>query len=226
VTFSYLHLDGRNDDSLPSPTIDGDDVTFDHDDVTNDHMGGLHDGDGICFDLGDATGQYGIAHAARITHDRIHDCGTSDNHNHGIYVAGSVGAVISDNWIYDNADRGVQLYPDAQGTVVENNVIEGNGEGVIFSGDATHASSNNVVIHNVILNSTIRHNVEYWWPGPVGTGNVVKDNCIYGGDEGNILRPAKGYSLLGNLIVRPQFEGDSPMSPIKSKTACAAFAPR
>ena len=44
--------------------------------------------------------------------------------------------MIRDNWIYDNADRGVQLYPDADGTVVTGNVIDGNGEGVIFGGVA------------------------------------------------------------------------------------------
>jgi parallel beta-helix repeat protein len=226
VTFTYLHLDGLNANFLPSPTIDGNNVTFSYDDVTNDHMGGLHDGDGICFDIGDATGQYGFAHATRIVHDQIHDCGTSDNHNHGIYVAGSFDAVIADNWIYDNADRGVQLYPDAQGTLVENNIIEGNGEGVIVSGDTTQASSNNTVTHNVIIDSRIRHNVEYWWPGPIGTNNIVADNCIYGGHEGNILAPAVGYTITDNLIVQPQFATADPTSPIKPNTACAAFAPK
>lgn len=134
--------------------------------------------------------------------------------------------MIADNWIYDNADRGVQLYPDAQGTLVENNIIEGNGEGVIFSGDTTQASSHNVVIHNVIIDSRIRHNVEYWWPGPVGSDNIVEDNCIYGGHEGNILEPATGYTITDNLIVEPQFETSSPTSPIKPNTACAAFAPK
>ncbi|HEY5294077.1 MAG TPA: right-handed parallel beta-helix repeat-containing protein [Gaiellaceae bacterium] len=226
VVVTHLQLDGRNDNLLPSPTIDGDHVTFSYDSVTNNKMGGLHDGDGICFDLGDSTGHYGYAYGTRIVHDRIHDCGTSDNHNHGIYVAGSYNAVITDNWIYDNGDRGIQLYPDAHNTLIERNIIAGNGEGVIFSGDETHASSGNILIHNVIVGSTIRHNVEYWWPGPVGTNNVVKENCIYGGHTGNILQPSIGYSIVGNLIVAPKFVAGAQLTGIKPKTACAAFAPR
>ena len=57
----------------------------------------------------------------------------ANNHEHGIYVEASDGAQIVDNWIYDNADRGVQLFPDAQGTYVARNVIDRNGQGVIFS---------------------------------------------------------------------------------------------
>lgn len=226
ITVTRLSLDGRNDHLLPSPTVDGDHVTFSYVDVTNDKMGGLHDGDGICFDLGDSTGQYGYAYDTRIVHSRIHDCGTSDNHNHGIYVAGSYGATIADNWIYDNGDRGIQLYPDAHNTLIERNVIAGNGEGVIFSGDETHASSGNVLIHNVIVGSRIRHNVEYWWPGPVGTDNVIKENCIYGGAEGNILEPQIGYTAVDNLIVAPRFlSASDPTSAIRPKTVCASYAP-
>ena len=73
-----------------------------------------------------------------IEHNRIHDCGVlpATNLDHGIYVAEADHTVIRRNLIYDNADRGVQLYPDADGTVVTGNVIDGNGEGVIFGGDS------------------------------------------------------------------------------------------
>ena len=72
-----------------------------------------------------------------IERNRIHNCGQlpPTNHHHGIYVEASDGARITDNWIYDNADRGIQLFPDAQGTYVARNVIDGNGQGVIFSRD-------------------------------------------------------------------------------------------
>ena len=85
-----------------------------------------------------------------IERNRIHNCGElpATNHHHGIYVEASDGARITDNWIYDNADRGVQLFPDAQGTYVARNVIDGNGQGIIFS----RKSANNVVEHNVISN--------------------------------------------------------------------------
>ena len=50
-----------------------------------------------------------------IEHNRIHDCGElpATNFDHGVYVAEARDTVIRDNWIYSNADRGVQLYPDA-----------------------------------------------------------------------------------------------------------------
>jgi parallel beta-helix repeat protein len=226
TTVTHLQLDGRNDHLLPSPTVNADHATFTYVAVTNHHMGGQNDGDGICFNLGDSTGQYGIAHYTRIAHSRIFSCGGSDNHNHGIYVEGADHTTIVDNWIYDNGDRGVQLYPDAQNTLIEYNIIAGNGEGVIFSGDETHASSNNVLQYNTIVDSTIRDNVEYWWPGPVGTGNVVAHNCIFGGRKGNILQAQIGYTATDNLIVAPAFTSSSQPSGIKPGTRCAAFAPR
>lgn len=225
VTVTHIHLDGQNSNFLPSPTVDGDHDSFTYDDVTNDHMGGHSDGDGICFDIGDGSGEYGYAHYTLIEYDAIHDCGTSDNHNHGIYVNGSYYATIVRNWIWNNADRGIQLYPDAQHTVIEQNIIDGNGEGVIFSGDLTHASSNNLVAHNVIIDSTLRHNVEYWWPGPVGTNNVVTDNCVYGGAEGNFLEPQIGYTQSSNSVVQPQFTSPQQPAGIVPNTPCAADSP-
>ena len=53
--------------------------------------------------------------------------------------------VIRDNWIYDNADRGIQLYPDADGSTITGNVIDSNGEGIVFAGDGPDVSSDNLV---------------------------------------------------------------------------------
>jgi hypothetical protein len=47
------------------------------------------------------------------------------------------------DWIYDNADRGSHLYPDADDTLVANNITDGKGEGTIFSGLGDQASSDN-----------------------------------------------------------------------------------
>ena len=82
-----------------------------------------------------------------IERNRIHDCGAlpSTNKDHGIYVSEARGTVIRDNWIYDNADRGVQLYPDADGTPITGNVIDSNGEGIVFAGTGAEVSSNNLV---------------------------------------------------------------------------------
>ena len=107
VTVSSLDLDGRNAGNLASPAINGDDVTFVDNDVTNYNTT-------ICFSVGATT--YGRAYRTVIQGNRIHNCGElpATNLDHGIYVEHSTGARIVDNVIYDNADRGVQLYPDAQ----------------------------------------------------------------------------------------------------------------
>jgi hypothetical protein len=206
VTIEQLNLDGHNAPAcssgstctqLPSPTVNGDHIIFQDNEVTNRHVG-------ICFNLGAAG--YGRAVADVIQRNRIHDCGRipSSNHDHGIYLAYSDGTKVLDNVIYDNADRGVQLYPDAQGTLIKGNVIDGNGEGVIFSGAGGTASNNNVVENNVITNSTIRHDVESWYPDIVGTGNVVRNNCVHGG-AGGAFGSAYGFQIQDNLKVDPSY---------------------
>ncbi|CAN5646492.1 hypothetical protein BH10ACT11_BH10ACT11_16140 [soil metagenome] len=133
------------------------------------------------------------------------------NFDHGIYVEEADDTLIKDNWIYDNADRGIQLYPDAAGTKITGNVIDSNGEGIIFSGTSDSASRDTLVTHNVITNSRIRDNVEssYGEGDPIGTSNVVRNNCIGGGayDEGDggILSPAIGFTAKKNLTVAPDF---------------------
>jgi nitrous oxidase accessory protein NosD len=190
-----LDLDGTNDQRLPSPTVNGDDVTFTGNDITNNHTS-------ICFVLGSDT--YGRARRTLIQSNRIHDCGElpATNHHHGIYVEASDDAKIVDNWIHDNADRGVQLFPDAQRTYVARNVIDSNGQGVIFSRE----SAGNVVEHNIISNSMLRWNVErYQLTGP---GNVARRNCVWAtGDysENGGIQPAAEFATFKNVIGEPRF---------------------
>ena len=65
----------------------------------------------ICFNVGHP--QYGRAGSllidgTTIRGNRIHNCGRLPpaNHDHGIYVVHATGTEISENVIYDNADRG------------------------------------------------------------------------------------------------------------------------
>jgi hypothetical protein len=207
VTVASLNLDGRNDGNLPSPAVNGDDVTFTDDDVTNHNTT-------ICFNLGPTT--YGRAYRTLIERSRIHNCGElpATNLDHGIYVEHTTGARIVDNQIYDNADRGVQLYPDAQASYVARNVIDGNGEGVLIAGGAedfgAQASSDNVIEQNLITNSNQRNNIESHWGSPlVGERNVVRNNCIFGGARdgvGHGLSPANGgFSATNNLLADPRY---------------------
>jgi parallel beta-helix repeat protein len=215
VTVSHLDLNGRNSAGQPGPTVNAAGTVFEDVDVTNDHT---H----ICFILGSA--EWGVADGTVIQNSRIHDCGVlpATNKDHGIYVEDSRDVVIRDNWIYDNADRGIQLYPNAIGTHIYRNVIDGNGQGVIFSGEGEQSSSGNVVENNVISNSRTRWNAESYWGDAVGTGNVLRDNCIWSSNRDGYynqsggVQPASagasGFSARDNVIAEPKFvnrtEGD------------------
>ncbi len=232
VTISRLNLDGSNPDrgNLPSPTVNANHTSFKYNDVTNDNTG-------ICFSLGHPS--YGSADNTFIYRNRIHNCGRlpATNYDHGIYISLSEGSVISDNYIYNNADRGIQLYPNAQQTRIVHNVIDGNGENIIFSGTDGVASNDNKAWYNVITNSAVRYNVESWYPegNPIGEGNFVEKNCIYGGvghfgpydeAEGGI-GPQVGFTAINNLIEDPFYRdrdnGDFRMS---RDSPCRSFGPR
>ena len=195
VVFEQLDLDGYNRPRLPSPTINGDNVVFRDNDVTNRHSS-------ICFLLG--SSEWGRARGTLIERNRIHNCGQMPptNHHHGIYVEATDNARILNNWIYDNADRGVQLFPDAQRTYVARNVIDGNGEGIVFS----RKSANNVVENNIISNPVVRYTVEDY--ELTGTGNVARRNCLWStrhiGNPGG-LPPQLAVPTVENIFTDPGF---------------------
>jgi hypothetical protein len=198
-----LWLDGRNRTNLPSPTVNADDVVLAGNDITNGRTA-------ICIVLG--SHEWGQADRAVVDHNRIHGCGVlpATRQDHGLYVAVAQGAIVQDNWIYDNADYGIHLYPDAQGSLIRDNVIYGNGSGLTFSGDGADASSGNLVEHNVIAGSLRGFNVDSWWPagGPVGQGNVLRGNCLFGGvpddGAGSVIAPQDGFAASGNVVADPR----------------------
>jgi nitrous oxidase accessory protein NosD len=169
LVFRSLELYGRNRDRLPSPTVNGDHITFVGNDV---HFGPGYAAARSCFTN---DRRYGRARGLVISRNEIHHCGElpPTNHNHGIYLDGTDGARITHNWIHHNADRGIQLYADADRTRVRFNLIERNGEGILLGGD----SDRNIVEGNVIRDSTVRWNLEGY--RLVGTGNVVRRNCVW-----------------------------------------------
>jgi hypothetical protein len=203
VTVAHLDNDGTQSTPRPSPVVNGDDSLFYDLDVSSQN--------GVCFYIGDP--QWGTAHHTVLQRNRIHDCGKPGlNKRHGIYLSHGIDTVIEQNWIYNNPDRGIQLYPYSQGAVIRGNVIDGNGEGVDFSGDYGWASSGNVVEGNLITNSRRWHDVESWYPdgNPIGTGNVVRDNCIWGGRFGSVQQPEQGFVARDNAEVDPGYVARRP----------------
>jgi parallel beta-helix repeat protein len=219
VTIANMNLNGRNRASLPSPDIVGESDRFIGNDVTNEHTE-------ICFILGSPG--YGRAKDTLIEGNRIHDCGLrpSRNEDHGIYVADADYTRIVNNVIFNNTDRGVQLYPDAQGTVIEHNIIDENGENIAFGGERT-STNNSLVAFNLITNSTIGFDVQSYFPGgtPVGVNNVVRDNCIFGGVAGTVARE-KGFTAanLGNKGVNPEYAAPASGNfSVPPRNRCAAY---
>lgn len=223
VVLQGLLIDARSASNLPSPTVNGDRVRLVDNEITNFHA------PGICLLLGSESG-WGTAVDAVIEGNRIHDCGAtaSTNRHHGIYIQSTRNARIVGNWIYDNTDRGIQLYPDAQGTVVANNIIDGNGEGIMFSGEGGFSSSGSRVYGNVISNATLRFNVESWYPAgnPIGSDNVVEGNCVWNGKQGNVA-PAVGFTVSAALVVAdPLFVDRAAKNfSMASSSPCARFGP-
>jgi parallel beta-helix repeat protein len=232
VTLSDLDLSGVNPENLASPVIEANDVTISDSDITN-----LRTAD--CVFVGSWDNP---VERATITRNRIHNCGAlpRTNRHQGISVWNAGDTEITSNVIYDNADRGIQLYPYAQRTHVAYNTIDGNGEGVLISGVYSGASNDNVVERNVVTNSTTRDNLETFWPagGPVGTGNVFRENCVFGGPrdngDGGIEPRMDGVLVTGNLVADPRYvsrvannfklEPDSPCLGVISGVVWKPFA--
>jgi parallel beta-helix repeat protein len=207
LVFENLVLDGQNQNATPSPQVNGDRITFRGDEVTNANSA-------ICFVLGGSFERYGRARDVVIERNRIHHCGRLPvtGHDHGIYVEGADNARITDNLIYANADWGIHLYPDSDGSYIAYNVIDGNGAGLIFAGERAggeyqhdYASDNNLVEQNIITNSTVRYNVESWWGGPLGVGNVARQNCFWHGHLGDVDLSEGGFTVSANIVADPLY---------------------
>jgi parallel beta helix pectate lyase-like protein len=131
----------------------------------------------ICVLVGSARTVNGVL----IEGNRIRDCGGEGKYDHLIYLQSTRDTVIRWNVLTGNAGGwAVHLYPDADRTLIEHNVIDGNLGGVVFAGDDSGATSDqNLVTHNAITYSGPRWNVESSWDGSQGEGNSVEHNCLF-----------------------------------------------
>jgi hypothetical protein len=137
--------------------------------------------------------------------NRIRRCGRTGKLSHLLYVTRSQGAIIRNNLLVGNhGGWAVHLFPDADGTLVEGNVIDSNKGGVIFAGDGSgNTSDGNVVRENVITNSDPRWNIEGSWSGgPQGKGNLAQRNCLYSAGPGSPsgLGFVNGFEQSDNVV--------------------------
>jgi parallel beta-helix repeat protein len=205
--------------------VDGDDVRIADADISSPR--------GICVDVGQIDA-YGGVRGARaddfvLEDSRIHGCGLrnyadgqltrKDSGVHGIYLKHTLGARISGNAIYDNIDRGIQLWPAAEGTLIEGNVLDGNGSNLNLGSYAPNGffSRDTTVRGNVISNSQLRScDTCDFPPGdtaqvlgnfPAGQGdfgNVVEGNCVFHRDPSRNF-DGNGFRVGENRLAEPVF---------------------
>ncbi|BBL79330.1 hypothetical protein RxyAA322_11840 [Rubrobacter xylanophilus] len=183
----------------------------------------------ICLSIGNP--KWGKAANTLIKHNRIHHCGKlpPTNHHHGIYIGHATHTKVIANLIYKNADRAIQLYPNAQNSTIQGNVIDANGEGILFSGLRGHSSSGNLVKNNIISNSTVRWNVAANWrrADAPGTNNRLSKNCLWASNEepaynhdGGVQSPPVGFTAEDNVVARPEYRDPEAGDYRLSSAAC------
>lgn len=192
VTVSDVNLDGRPTTGVaPSPQIMAADTILERVDVTNPTD--------ICAILGNLNG-YGRALRTIVRDSTFHACGSDTQLDHAIYLEGVNNADVARNYFTGAAAYAIHLYPDADNNQVHDNVMNGNGGGVIFAGQGGLASSGNIVERNVIVNSKHKPGIERYWSGTVGTGNVARGNCLDNNPAGDIVGAGSGFTATGNTF--------------------------
>jgi hypothetical protein len=216
VTIQGIRIDGH-DVNPDTVQVNGDRVKLRDLVITNRNKAG-RSYTGVCvlagphFEVDPANTAYDLT----VSGSRIHNCG-DDAHEHAIYLESTRNAHVVDSYLYDNPGYGVHMYPDAQGSLIEYDVIDGNSSrckaNLTFSGEKAggeysrpHGSSNNVVRYSLITNSLCRYNVESYYPtGSLrGVGNVVDHSCVWNAPLRNFAR-SPGYIEHDNIDDDPRY---------------------
>ena len=190
-------MDGTNREDLPSPTVNANGATFRRNDVTNDHT----------LDL---LRRSATRRAAPTTHaierNRIHDCGRlpAANHDHGIYVEDATDTRIAATGSTTTPTAASSSIPTPSARDVARNVIDGNGEGIIFSGEygVPRATTWSRTTSSPTAGCATTSSSWFAPRQPDRRGNVVRNNCIGGGayDSGNGgIGDQRGFRVVGTI---------------------------
>jgi len=202
VVLSGLTLEGAGDGQTIK--IYSADVVVEDSELTNGGRGES------CMMLGSAD-KYGEAVRTVVRRNRFHDCGSQENENkdHAIYAGGALDVRIVGNVFWNTAGYTIHLYPHARRTLVAHNVIDGGPPsvrgGVMIAGNDDYASRDNIIERNVIAYAEASNVTSRFDSGVVGNGNLVRNNCVWGGRDGNVDRGDGGFTASGNLVAAPAF---------------------
>jgi Right handed beta helix region len=215
LTLSYIRWDenypfesGRESAGCSSLSVDpldieASNVVFDHNDVSAANVRPDERGDGI------GVAWNSTVSGVVITHNKIHDWGSCNQLDHGIYYDHASNGIIANNWIWDGpcsyglgtpgsagCGGGIQLYADPNNTQVYNNVVDGAGVGCFCAG------SNANIYHNIFTN--LRG--VYCCSGGFRPGFVIDNSGTNNSFANNIWWNAPGgCPCAGNINADPQY---------------------
>jgi hypothetical protein len=199
--------------------------------ITLDGVDFAHPGN-ICLDIGGdpraGGGALDSADDVVIRNSRVHHCGSAygaphevnDSGVHGIYAEFTRRLLIEDNFVYANNNRGIQLYPDADATIIRRNVLHGNGANLNIGSERNDGIySENTLAEDNILTDSVLSGVEpggfvgdtsevlgnFPAPGPgvPAATNRVERNCISNTKYPNELYEGYGFTQADNVENKP-----------------------
>ena len=195
VTLTGLVLDGRNNLDVASPVIIANRVRLlDNVITTRKTTRCVHV---LGTSAAPLTG-------VRIEHNRIDGCD-----GEAVTLEQARSTVVADNLLYDTRGAGVRMHPNADSSSVVRNVIDSNGNGVVF-GSGSEA--------NFVSGNTISNPQQFTVTAATapGEGNYVASNCVYKAPLANGFNSAYVSSRQGagrivaydNVTANPAYASD------------------
>jgi len=187
--------------------------------ITNRHPDGDTRKAGICVYTS------GSDNPANVTFDGnyVYKCGQlpRSNHEHAFYLNGSRGGTVTDNLIYDAADRGIQNYQDPNGVLERGNlIVSGHNTGMSINNNAANLTmEQNVVAFNARYNFHVGNK-------QVGGGNLFRNNCTRMSDGRSGISGTRGVTYSNNVTANPQLNANWSTGVVKvMNPTCAAKLP-
>jgi hypothetical protein len=186
---------GRTNTDQAIRWTEGTNIRFVSIEVVNRRRNGDPDLAGSCTYFGSSGKVTNIT----IKKSSIHRCGQlpRDNHEHCVYLGHLSGINLRNNWIYDCANRSIQLSPDVDNALVIGNLVDSDHENGI---NLNNSADDNTVRKNVV--NTPERTI-YTGRSYSGSGNVVINNCVW--DTASDL--AGDVTRRGNILANPRISG-------------------